>query len=163
MTLPKYYEGIIKHQAQSVEWIFSLLPWCNWIKVFKKVFCNIWPLLEHCHEFGAGKSSFSLFSYFFTAHEDFFPSSSVPVLALDPIVGGYWLQWCRNVREHPAQWSSPRAVLSAGAERSQGTGGIWQLCIQPARTGCLGRVCWGTVTGRETLQRMSHSRLEDVC
>lgn len=52
------------------------------------VFCSIWPLPEHCHESSAGTSSFSLSSHFFTAYKDFFPSRSIPVLELDPTVGG---------------------------------------------------------------------------
>lgn len=64
------------------------MSWCNWISVFKMVFCSIWPLPEHCHESSAGTSSFSLSSHFFTAYEDLFPSRSIPVLEPDPIVGG---------------------------------------------------------------------------
>lgn len=119
MVLPKYYEGIIKHQAQSLKSIFSLLSWCNWIKVFK-MFCNIWSLLEHCHKSSASKNSFSLFSHFFISHEDFFPSCSIPILDLEPIVGGYmpahvgW-QWWSNVREHPAQWEQPTASAACSS------------------------------------------------
>lgn len=46
--------------------------------------------------------------------------------------------------------SSPRPALPAGAETSQCMDGIYQLCIQPARAGCLGCVCSGIVTGRDT-------------
>lgn len=131
------------------------------------MFCNIWSLLEHCHESSAGKNSFSLFSHFFTAHEDFFPSCSIPILDLEPIVGGYWLAVVEQCQGAPSSVRAAHGQCCLLQQTSQCACGICQLCIQPARTGCLGCVCWGIVTGSETLQRMSHSkilrRLEDVC
>lgn len=44
---------------------------------------------EHCHECSAGKSSFSLFSHFFTTYKAFFLSCSMPAVELDHIVGSY--------------------------------------------------------------------------
>lgn len=94
------------------------------------LFCSSQPVPEHCNDCSAGKSSLLLSSHFFTTHENFSPSYSLPAVELDHIVGGYYLamvmKWLGSTQ---FTGGLGKQHMSAETDTFKYLGGICLLCI----------------------------------